>query len=55
VDTLAEDGGTPGHLVAFWHDWDRRHVEFPSIAAWLAVLVEQRGVDPDAPDEPPLP
>jgi cell wall assembly regulator SMI1 len=39
LDVLAEDGGSPGQLIAFWHDLERRSVEHPSIEAWLSSLV----------------
>ena len=39
LDTVAEDGGSLGQLIAFWHDWERRTLEFPSVEAWLASLV----------------
>src|SRR4051795_4997130 len=39
LDVAAEDGGSQGQLIAFWHDWERRKVEFPSIEAWLAAMV----------------
>jgi cell wall assembly regulator SMI1 len=38
LDVTAEGDGTPGQLVAFWHDWDKRSVEFPSFKAWLREL-----------------
>jgi len=40
LDVAAEDGGTPGQLVAFWHDLDKRWVEYGSIDDWLFKLVE---------------
>jgi cell wall assembly regulator SMI1/predicted DNA-binding WGR domain protein len=40
VDLAAEDGGAPGQLLTFYHDWEKRTVEYPSFQAWLAGLVE---------------
>ena len=40
VDLQAEDGGAPGQLLTFYHDWEKRAVEYPSLHAWLAELVE---------------
>jgi cell wall assembly regulator SMI1 len=40
VDVAAEDGGQPGQLIAFWKADEDRDVEYPSIEAWLADLVE---------------
>jgi cell wall assembly regulator SMI1 len=39
LDLLAEDGGRPGQLVAFWKADKDRPVEFPSIEVWLTKLV----------------
>lgn len=38
LDVDAEGGGSPGQLVAFWHDWERRSIEHSSIESWLASL-----------------
>jgi cell wall assembly regulator SMI1 len=40
LDVAAEDGGTPGQLVAFWHDWEDRSVEYSSFEAWLRRLAD---------------
>ncbi|MEM8672009.1 MAG: SMI1/KNR4 family protein [Planctomycetota bacterium] len=40
IDLVAEDGGTPGQLISFWHDDEERDVEFPSLADWLSDLVQ---------------
>jgi cell wall assembly regulator SMI1 len=40
LDLAAEDGGEPGQVVAFWHDWEDRSVEYPSFSEWLKGLVE---------------
>jgi cell wall assembly regulator SMI1 len=40
IDVKAEDGGTPGQLVSFWHDWDDRSVQYPSVERWLEVFVD---------------
>jgi cell wall assembly regulator SMI1 len=40
LDLVAEDGGHPGQLVGFWKQDEDRPVEFPSVEAWLADLVE---------------
>jgi cell wall assembly regulator SMI1/predicted DNA-binding WGR domain protein len=40
LDLTAEDGGAPGQLLTFYHDWEKRAVEYPSLHAWLTDLVE---------------
>lgn len=40
LDLTAEDGGAPGQLLIFYHDWEKRAVEYPSLEAWLSELVE---------------
>lgn len=40
LDVAAEDGGEPGQLVAFWHDWEDRSMKFPSFEAWLRQLAD---------------
>jgi cell wall assembly regulator SMI1 len=40
LDFAAEDGGQPGQLIGFWKGDEDRPVEFPSVEAWLADLVE---------------
>jgi cell wall assembly regulator SMI1 len=40
LDVAAEGGGTPGQLVAFWHDWENRRVEFPGLETWLRHLAD---------------
>jgi cell wall assembly regulator SMI1 len=40
VDVAAEDGGQVGQLVAFWKADEDRDIEYPSVEAWLADLVE---------------
>lgn len=39
LDLTAEDAGTPGQFVEFWHDWEDRSIEFPSFERWLEDLV----------------
>ena len=39
LDLAADDGGSPGQLVAFWKADDDRPVEYPSVTAWLIALV----------------
>ncbi|SRR5579884_912841 len=39
VDVTAEDGGQPGQLVKFWHDWDDRSVKYTSLERWLEAIV----------------
>jgi hypothetical protein len=36
----AEDGGQLGQIIAFWNADEDRDIEFPSVEAWLADLVE---------------
>lgn len=40
LDVAAEDGGEPGQLVVFWHDWENRAVKFPDFEAWLGQLAD---------------
>lgn len=40
VDLVAEEGGTPGQVLMFYHDWERRPVRASSLEAWLTGLVE---------------
>ncbi len=40
LDVAAEDRGSPGQLIAFWHDWEDRSVEYPNLTAWLTDLVK---------------
>jgi cell wall assembly regulator SMI1 len=40
LDLAAVDGGKPGQLIAFWHDWEVRSVESGSLGEWLSTLVE---------------
>jgi cell wall assembly regulator SMI1 len=40
LDLAAEDGGTPGQVLTFWHDDPDRPVRFPSFETWLVDLVE---------------
>ena len=40
LDLAAEDGGTPGQLLVFYHDWEHRPIKFPNLEAWLTHLVE---------------
>ncbi|MBO2011105.1 SMI1/KNR4 family protein [Hymenobacter negativus] len=32
--------GQPGQLIEHWHDYEARTVVFPSVAAWLAAMVQ---------------
>jgi cell wall assembly regulator SMI1 len=40
VDMGAEDGGTPGQVLMFHHDWEHRPIRSTSLEAWLSALVE---------------
>ena len=40
IDLSAEDGGTPGQILSFYHDWENRPIQFPSAEAWLANIVQ---------------
>ena len=46
LDTDGEGGGKPGQLIAFWHDWEDRAVEWPTFDAWLGQLAIAAG-DPN--------
>ncbi|MFO0799600.1 MAG: SMI1/KNR4 family protein [Gemmataceae bacterium] len=39
VDLTAEDGGTPGQVLMFYHDWEKRPIRSPSLETWLSELV----------------
>ena len=39
VDVTAEDGGSPGQLVAYWKADEDRPVEYPNLETWLERLV----------------
>lgn len=39
LDLFAEFGGSPGQLLAFWHDWENRSPKFPDIESWLQSVV----------------
>ena len=41
LDLTAEVGGTPGQLVAFWHDWENRSVQFARFEGWLSQLADE--------------
>jgi hypothetical protein len=28
----------PGQLIEFWHDWEDRLIEYPSLELWLEVF-----------------
>jgi cell wall assembly regulator SMI1 len=40
LDLVAEDGGRPGQVIAFWHDWEKRSITYSSFEEWLAQLVQ---------------
>jgi len=40
LDMEAEDDSIPGQVVAFWHDWEDRTIEFPNFEAWLRQLAD---------------
>jgi len=40
LDLAAEDGGNPGQVMMFYHDWEKRPIHSPSLEAWLADLVQ---------------
>ena len=31
--------GVEGQVINFWHDWDNRDIEYPSLEKWLEVFV----------------
>jgi cell wall assembly regulator SMI1 len=39
VDLDGAFAGHPGQVVSFYHDWDRRNIEYPSLEKWLQVFV----------------
>jgi cell wall assembly regulator SMI1 len=51
LDLTAEDGGHPGQVIAFWHDWEDRSVEYTGFDQWLEQLVEkvEKGSSPGEP------
>ena len=44
LDIEGQDGGQPGQIIAFWHDWEDRSVEWPTFDAWLEQLAIAAGV-----------
>ena len=40
LDLLAEDGGQPGQVISYWHDWEDRSVEYNSFQLWLSDLAD---------------
>jgi cell wall assembly regulator SMI1 len=40
VDLQAQDGGTPGQVLVFYHDYERRPLRAMSMKAWLEELVK---------------
>ena len=40
LDLLAEDGGEPGQLIAFWKQDTDRPIEHPDLRAWLQAVIE---------------
>lgn len=40
LDLITEDGSNPGQLIAFWHDWEERSIEYPNFTVWLTELVQ---------------
>jgi cell wall assembly regulator SMI1 len=43
LDATGEGGRQPGQLVAFWHDWEDRRTEWPSVDPWLQQLAADVG------------
>jgi cell wall assembly regulator SMI1 len=39
IDISTVDGELPAKVVTFWHDWEDRAVEHPSLKVWLNRLV----------------
>jgi cell wall assembly regulator SMI1 len=39
VDLDGTFGGMPGQVLAFYHDWECRNIEYPSIEKWLEAFV----------------
>jgi hypothetical protein len=33
-------GGVEGQVLNFWHDWESRSIEYPSLEKWLEVFVD---------------
>jgi cell wall assembly regulator SMI1 len=40
LDLTAEDGGCPGQVISFWHDWEGRSIKYASFEEWLSQLVQ---------------
>ncbi len=40
LDLLAEDGGQPGQVFSYWHDWEDRSIEYNSFQMWLSDLAD---------------
>jgi cell wall assembly regulator SMI1 len=39
IDMGGEFGGIEGQVIGFWHDWESRDIEYPSLEKWLEVFV----------------
>ena len=39
IDMGGAFGGVVGQLINFWHDWENRDIEYPSLEEWLEVFV----------------
>jgi cell wall assembly regulator SMI1 len=40
VDLDGSFGGVPGQVLAFYHDWECRNIEYPSLEKWAAAFVQ---------------
>jgi cell wall assembly regulator SMI1 len=39
VDLDGAFGGMPGQLLSFYHDWEGRNIEYPSMEKWMEAFV----------------
>jgi cell wall assembly regulator SMI1 len=39
IDLAGVFTGTEGQIITFWHDWESRNIEYPSLEKWLEVFV----------------
>ncbi len=45
LDLLAEDGGDPGQLIAFWKQDSDRPIEYPDLRAWIQAVIQEQSTE----------
>ena len=41
LDLAGEDFGVPGQIITFWHDWEVRQAEHPSLQLWVQSFCDR--------------